>query len=106
MARETVGASPVAAAERKYRCALAGIMEGRGGFQMFGSRYDFAPGDRVVVVAWSLRGARGTLLRKTRLPWNGRRAWIVELDGGKLLGGKRQPLAEAVLLPLAAFQEE
>jgi len=60
----------------------------------------------VVVVAWSLRGARGTLVRKTRLPWNGRRAWIVELDDEKPLAGKRQPLAESVLLPLAAFREE
>lgn len=68
-------------------------------------RYDFSPGDRVVVVAWSLRGLQGTLIRKTRLPWNGRRAWIVELDDSRPLGGRRQPLAESVLLPAESFQD-
>lgn len=58
-------------------------------------RHDFSAGDRVAVIAWLLRGHRGTLIRPTRLWWNGRRAWIVELDGAKPLGGKRQPIAES-----------
>ena len=69
-------------------------------------RSDFSPGDRVVVAAWSLRGWRGTLGRKTRLPWNGRRAWVVELDGPKPPGGRRQYLAESVLLPVDSFRDD
>lgn len=65
----------------------------------------FSPGDRVVVAAYSLRGRRGTLIRRTRLPWNGRRAWVVELDGPEAPGGRRQYLAESVLLPVEAFTE-
>ncbi len=72
---------------------------------MFFKRHDFSPGDRVVVVAWSLRGVHGTLIRKTRLPWNGRRAWVVDLDGETPLGVKRQPLAESVLLPVEAMRD-
>ena len=72
---------------------------------MFFKLHDFSPGDRVVVVAWSLRGVHGTLIRKTRLPWNGRRAWVVELDAERPLGGKRQPLAESVLLPVEAMRD-
>ncbi len=69
-------------------------------------RYEFAPGDRVLVTALSLRGHTGTLLRPTRLPWNLKRAWIVELDAGKPPGGKRQPIGEAALVPLASLHEE
>lgn len=34
---------------------------------MFFKRHDFSPGDRVVVVAWSLRGVHGTLIRQDPL---------------------------------------
>lgn len=72
---------------------------------MLFSRHEFSPGDRVVVVAWSLRGLHGTLIRKTRLPWNGRRGWIVELDGSHPPGGKKQPLGESILLPEQSLEE-
>jgi hypothetical protein len=44
------------------------------------------PGRRVMVIgglrySGILDGATGTLVRRTRLPSNGLRAWIVELDG-------------------------
>ena len=62
------------------------------------SHHPFIPGDRVLIMAWSLRGRTGTLLRRTRLPWNGRRGWVVDLDiPGPL--GKRQRIAESLLLP-------
>ena len=73
---------------------------------LFSSQYDLSLGDRVVVVAWSLRGTKGTLIRRTRLPWNGRRAWLVELDNARAPGGKRQRLGEGVLLPMAAFHDD
>ncbi len=76
------------------------------GVVLFSKRYDFSPGERVVVVAWPLKGIQGTLLRRTRLPWNGIRAWVVELDGDYHPGGKRQYIAEAGLLPLAAFRDK
>ncbi len=69
-------------------------------------RHDFSPGDRVVITAWTLRGHLGTLIRPIRLWWNGRRAWIVEVDGDKPLGGKKQPIAESALAPLESVRED
>ena len=67
---------------------------------LFG-RYQLTTGDRVLVTALSLRGHTGTLIRRTRLPWNLTRAWIVELDATSPPGGKRQPIGEGALVPLA-----
>lgn len=61
--------------------------------------WDFEPGDRVEVRGFGLRGHRGTLIRRTRLPWNLRRAWVVELDAANAPGGKRQRIGEAILVP-------
>jgi hypothetical protein len=43
-------------------------------------RDDLGEGDRVTILSWSLRGLEGTLVRPARLP-NGKRAWLVQLDG-------------------------
>ena len=63
--------------------------------------YELKTGDRVLVAGMALRGHTGTLIRRTRLPWNLQKAWIVELDSAKAPGGKRQPIGESVLIPLA-----
>ena len=67
--------------------------------------YELRTGDRVLVTAQLLRGHTGTLIRRTRLPWNLQKAWIVELDAAKPPGGKRQPIGEWVLVPLAPETE-
>lgn len=72
---------------------------------MFSKRFDLSPGEKVVVTAWPLRGWHGTLVRPTRLPWNGRRAWIVDLDGSRAPGGQRQPIAERSLIPVVSIRE-
>jgi hypothetical protein len=64
-------------------------------------RYELKTGDRVLVTGMALRGHTGTLIRRTRLPWNLQKAWIVELDSAKAPGGKRQPIGEGILVPLA-----
>jgi len=63
--------------------------------------YELNTGDRVLVAGLALRGHTGTLIRRTRLPWNLRKAWVVELDAAKPPGGKRQPIGEGILIPLA-----
>lgn len=61
-----------------------------------GRRLDLAAGQRVVITAQPMRGATGTLLRRTRLVW--RRAWLVKLD--EPFGGlKRTRIADEALLP-------
>ena len=72
---------------------------------MFSKRFDYRPGERVLVTAWPLRGWHGTLVRRTRLPWNGRRAWIVDLEGSRAPGGQRQPIAERGLIPVQSVRE-
>lgn len=66
---------------------------------------DLEPGDRVLVAGLMLRGHQGTLIRRTRLPWNFRSAWIVELDNASAPGGKRQPIGEAILVRLKSLHE-
>lgn len=63
--------------------------------------YELKTGDRVLVAGMALRGHTGILIRRTRLPWNLQKAWIVELDSAKAPGGKRQPIGEGILVPLA-----
>ena len=67
---------------------------------LFG-RYEFKTGDRVLVAGVALRGHTGTLIRRTRLPWNLERAWVVELGSARAPGGQRQPIGERILVPLA-----
>jgi hypothetical protein len=43
------------------------------------NRHDLHAGDRVTILARSLRGHTGKLVRPARLP-NLKRAWLVELD--------------------------
>ena len=71
---------------------------------MFRKRYEFNPGERVLVLIWPLKGWQGTLVRRTRLPWNGRRAWVVDLEGSNAPGGQRQYLAESGLIPVRSIQ--
>ena len=68
-------------------------------------RRRLAPGDRVIVLGFGLVGHHGTLVRATRLWWNGRKAWVVELDSSKPPGGRRQTIGEWVLVPLEGLQE-
>ncbi|CAA9220922.1 MAG: hypothetical protein AVDCRST_MAG10-662 [uncultured Acidimicrobiales bacterium] len=63
--------------------------------------YELKTGDRVLVTGLALRGHTGTVIRRTRLPWNLQKAWIVDLDTAKPPGGKRQPIGEGILVPLA-----
>ena len=56
--------------------------------------YEFAPGDRVLVATFGLQRQTGTLRRKTRLPWNLREGWVVELDTPPLFGRRTQRIGQ------------
>jgi hypothetical protein len=63
---------------------------------------DFQPGDRVVMVRWPFVGKfrrTATLVRPKR--WFGQRAWLVDLDGGRVFpsrpGTVRTTVTERVM---------
>jgi len=51
---------------------------------------DFQSGERVVLVGWPFKGRfsgrTATLIRRKR--WFGQRAWLVDLDGGRISASK------------------
>jgi hypothetical protein len=63
-----------------------------------------SPGKRVVVYASGVRRQRCTLIRRTRLWWNGKRGWLVELDK-PYLGLKRMRVGEWGLIPAERGEE-
>ena len=53
----------------------------------------------------NLQRQTGTLVRKTRLPWNLRQGWAVELDTRPLFGRRTQRIGQTALIPLESVRE-
>lgn len=72
--------------------------------RFWGDDYGFQANDRVAVRALALYRHTGTLIRPTRLAWNGQKAWLVQLDDPKAPGGSRQRIGEVALVPIAQLE--
>jgi hypothetical protein len=57
-----------------------------------------SPGKRAVIYAIGMKGRAGSLVRPTRLWWNGKRGWLVQLDK-PFMGFKRVRVVEWGLVP-------
>lgn len=66
---------------------------------------DFEPGDRVLLVGWPFKGKYSGRTATPPKRWFGQRAWLVDLDGGRLSPSKpgtvRTTVTERVMERLA-----